>query len=472
MGARVNVVFEPSHEAQDRCLGKFSLHSFDMDGNPIMADLNFDFFPLWEFSQDTSSAYFDVLLLGQIVYSTDRILNRLAFSDDGWCRNIELNDVPVVNADLFNLHRQEFNTALSYLTGDNWTVSFTQMPPLEYTPEIEHHYNADEYEYVSLFSGGLDSLIGFIDKASDLHAGKKILLVSHYDMGKESMDQERIFHSCAANEFFNGKYTSIKAKIGMKNCIKERKVKYENTFRSRSFLFFAMGLYCAKRISATQEVIVPENGTISINIPLCKSRRSSCSTRTTHPVSMKLIMRALENVGINNALINPYHFKSKADMMIDCAQDNSKRHILEVLSPLSCSCAKRSHNRWWDKDGEYIHANHVHHCGMCMPCIYRRVAMHAIGLDNPAELGTDIFHGTRYFDINNLQRKTSLDINMLLRFIRKINRPAVENELLAESIDENELDRYVDLVMHSYQQIKDWISLKADDNIKRKAGIL
>lgn len=472
MGARVNVVFEPSHEAQDRCLGKFSLHSFDMDGNPIMADLNLDFFPLWEFSQDTSSAYFDVLLLGQIVYSTDRILNRLAFSDDGWCRNIELNDVPVVNADLFNLHRQEFNTALSYLTGDNWTVSFTQMPPLEYTPEIEHHYNADEYEYVSLFSGGLDSLIGFIDKASDLHAGKKILLVSHYDMGKESMDQERIFHSCAANEFFNGKYTSIKAKIGMKNCIKERKVKYENTFRSRSFLFFAMGLYCAKRISATQEVIVPENGTISINIPLCKSRRSSCSTRTTHPVSMKLIMRALENVGINNALINPYHFKSKADMMIDCAQDNSKRHILEVLSPLSCSCAKRSHNRWWDKDGEYIRANHVHHCGMCMPCIYRRVAMNAIGLDNPAELGTDIFQPTRHFNINNLQSKTSLDVNLLLRFIRKINRQDVENELLAEGIDENEINQYVDLVMHSYRQISEWIFQKGNDVIKRKAGIL
>lgn len=346
------------------------------------------------------------------------------------------------------------------------------MPPLEYTPEIEHHYNADEYEYVSLFSGGLDSLIGFIDKASDLHAGKKVLLVSHYDMGKESMDQEGIFHSCATNEFFDGKYTSIKAKIGMKNCIKERKVKYENTFRSRSFLFFAMGLYCAKRISATQEVIVPENGTISINIPLCKSRRSSCSTRTTHPVSMKLIMRALENVGINNALVNPYHFKSKADMMIDCAQDDCKRHILEVLSPLSCSCAKRSHNRWWDKDGEYIHANHVHHCGMCMPCIYRRVAMNAIGLDNPAELGTDIFQPTRHFNINNLRSKPSLDVNLLLRFIRKINRQNVEDELLAEGIDEKELNQYVDLVMHSYQQISEWISQKGNDVIKRKAGIL
>lgn len=472
MGARVNVVFEPSHEAQDRCLGKFSLHSFDMDGNPITADLNFDFFPLWEFSQDITSVYFDILLLGQVVYSTDRILNRLTFSDDSWCRNIDLLNVPVVNAAIFYQHSDELNTALSYLTGDNWNITFVQMPQIAYAPEIEHHYHTDEYECVSLFSGGLDSLIGFVDKASTLQEGKKVLLVSHYDMGKECMDQERIFQACAANNYFSGKYDSVKTRIGIKSCAKNRNVKYENTFRSRSFLFFAMGLYCAQSISETQKVIVPENGTISINIPLCKSRRSSCSTRTTNPVSMKLIMRALESVGIRNPLVNPYRFKSKADMMIDCAQDENKKHILEVLSPLSCSCAKRSHNRWWDKDGAYIHENQIHHCGMCMPCIYRRVAMHAIGLDNPAELGTDIFHGTRYFDINNLQRKTSLDINMLLRFIRKINRPAVENELLAEGIDENELDRYVDLVMHSYQQIKDWISLKADDNIKRKAGVL
>lgn len=472
MGARVNVIFEPSDEVHNKSLGIFSLHSTDMDGNPIVANLNFDFYPLWEFSQDTSSAYFDVLLLGQIVYSTDRILNRLVFSDDGWCRNIELQDVPVVNADLFNLHRDEFNTALSYLTGDNWLVTFSQMPQIEYAPTIEHQYNADEFEYVSLFSGGLDSLIGFIDKASGLRADKKLLLVSHYDMGKESMDQERIFNACVANGFFQGKYASVKAKIGMKNCIKDRSLRYENTFRSRSFLFFAMGLYCAQSISPMQEVIVPENGTISINIPLCKSRRSSCSTRTTHPVSMKLIMRALESIGIRNPLVNPYHFKSKADMMIYCAQDETKRHILEVLSPLSCSCAKRSHNRWWDKEGAYIHEHHVHHCGMCMPCIYRRVAMNAIGLDNPAELGTDIFHGIRYFNINDLSKKTSLDVNLLLRFVRKMNRQDVEDELLAEGIANDEIDQYVDLVMRSYQQISDWIAVNGDENIRRKAGIL
>ena len=106
-----------------------------------------------------------------------------------------------------------------------------------------------------------------------------------------------------------------------------------------------------------------------------------------------------------------------------------------------------------------------------MPCIYRRVAMHAIGLDNPDELGTDIFHATRFFDIANVTKKTSLDINLLLRFIRKMNQQDVFNELLAEGIETENLDQYVNLVMRSYQQIKDWINDKGDDNIKHKVGL-
>ena len=98
--------------------------------------------------------------------------------------------------------------------------------------------------------------------------------------------------------------------------------------------------------------------------------------------------------------------------------------------------------------------------------------MNAIGLDNPTELGTDIFHGTRDFNINDLSKKTSLDVNLLLRFVRKMNRQDVENELLAQGIANNEIDQYVELVMHSYQQIKEWIAVNGNENIRRKAGIL
>lgn len=302
MESRINVEFTPSHDVQSKELGQFVLHAADVNDQPIEATLNFDFFHLWEFSQDTSSTYFDVLILSQLVYTADRIINRLAFADDGWCRDIVLQDVPVVNVDIFRQNQEMFNTALSYLTGDNWSVSFVPFPQINYAPQIESHYNHEEYEYVSLFSGGLDSLIGFIDFASLAREGKKVLLVSHYDMGKERQDQKRILDACWRNHYLEGKYTSIQSKVGMRSCAKQRSAKYETTFRSRSFLFFAMGLYCAHTIQGVHNLIVPENGTISINIPLCKSRRSSCSTRTTHPVSMKLIMNALERVGIREQL--------------------------------------------------------------------------------------------------------------------------------------------------------------------------
>lgn len=91
-------------------------------------------------------------------------------------------------------------------------------------------------------------------------------------------------------------------------------------------------------------MIVPENGTISINIPLDSGRRSSCSTRTTHPTFIKRIQEALYTIGISNSIYNPYRLKSKADMVLECCQDTSKKAILKSLVDLSCSCAKRGHN--------------------------------------------------------------------------------------------------------------------------------
>lgn len=113
----------------------------------------------------------------------------------------------------------------------------------------------------------------------------------------------------------------------------------ESTFRSRSLLFFAAGIYIANKISPQCQLIVPENGTISINIPLDSGRRSSCSTRTTHPTFIKRIQEALYTIGISNSIYNPYRLKSKADMVLECCQDTSKKAILKSLVDLSCSCA-------------------------------------------------------------------------------------------------------------------------------------
>ena len=139
MESRINVEFTPSPDTHSKELGQFVLHATDVNNQSMEATLNFDFFHLWEFSQDTTSTYFDVLVLAQLVYTADRLISRIAFADDGWCRDIVLHDVPVVNVDIFRQNQELFNTALSYLTGDNWNVSFVPFPQINYAPQIETH---------------------------------------------------------------------------------------------------------------------------------------------------------------------------------------------------------------------------------------------------------------------------------------------------------------------------------------------
>ncbi len=315
-------------------------------------------------------------------------------------------------------------------------------------------------------------MIGFIDKVSELEDNKKILLVSHMELGKERGDQVSILGYCETHNLFTGKYSQVLLNAGLKRNTWNIPTKAESTFRSRSLLFFAAGIYCAHSIDQHIPLIVPENGTISINVPLDKGRRNSCSTRTTHPTFIKRLRDALHFIGIDNSIINPYSHMSKADMMKKCCEDVSKKDILKALTPLSCSCAKRGHNSFWDKSGNEIHDNHISHCGMCLPCIYRRVALNEVDMDNANLFGTDVFHGIKY-NLENKKQKRNRDFNALLRFIKeRMNEQYIRSELFINGItDSTELSEYVQMILHSYNQVKDWISKHGSKDIRIKAGI-
>lgn len=60
----------------------------------------------------------------------------------------------------------------------------------------------------------------------------------------------------------------------------------EDTTRSRSLMFFAHAIVLASGIGHHVDLYVPENGVISLNIPLTVMRLGSLSTRTTHPYFM------------------------------------------------------------------------------------------------------------------------------------------------------------------------------------------
>lgn len=338
METRININYTPSKTSE--VFGLFTLSFQGSDGKVHSVDTKFNPKQLWEFSRDTSSVAFDLLVLSMIVYNVDRAVLRLSNSDDGWKRNLILLNVPVINLEDMNKGREAFNKAINFLTGDNWDIHFIQADSYSYNPTKKvKEYNPQFFEKVALFSGGLDSLIGFIDEASTLSIDKKILLVSHMELGKEHSDQKSILKYCRENNIFSNKYEQVLLNAGLKPHSWNIKTPTESTFRSRSLLFFAAGIYIANKISPQCQLIVPENGTISINIPLDSGRRSSCSTRTTHPTFIKRIQEALYTIGISNSIYNPYRLKSKADMVLECCQDTSKKAILKSLVDLSCSCA-------------------------------------------------------------------------------------------------------------------------------------
>ena len=466
----VNAIIKYEPASSTREFGHYVLSFTGLDGTSYSVKLKFGFEELRSVAQDTSSVAFDFLVFSLSVYNADRAISRALYSEEGWCRRIHLT-VPVLHVSEMNNSKEALISALNFLTGDDWELKFEQAEPYQLDQELPI-VDRSVYGRVSLFSGGLDSLIGFVDGCATLHKDKKILLVSHKELGKEWSDQVRILDECKTNQLFVGKYEQLLVNAGINNqgWISQRTV-CEGTFRARSILFIGAGIYCAHAISPQMPLIIPENGTISLNIPLDQGRRSACSTRTTHPVFLKRLQKALILMGIDNQLENPYQTKSKADMMKDCCDAPENKAALKILYKDSCSCAKRSHKKSWkrrcDKNGKPIL-----HCGFCLPCIYRRVALDAVGWGKKEPVGVNVFN-VNEIGLSNPDIRKSRDFKALLYFLKnRCNRDTIEGELIANGVyDKQELEEYTSFLLHSYDQVREWVKKYGNGQITQLAGI-
>lgn len=305
----------------------------------------------------------DLMILAAHVHAADTRISRSTESQDGWTREIRLV-VPVSDLDRWTAAVPTLRRLLNFLTGDRWDVGFRSRPKklTRLAPVLAPNLLDPAFDGVSLFSGGLDSLIGAIDS---LAAGRTPLLVSHAGEGLVSKAQDQCFAALAA-AYPASAFDRLRVWMSFESGIIGG-VGSEDTTRGRSFLFFALGVAAGTSLGKDFTLQVPENGLIALNVPLDPLRLGALSTRTTHPFYMARWNDLLGCLGISGRVHNPYWDKTKGEMVDECL--NSR--LLKQIVPVSLSCSSPTKGRWKKLPQG--------HCGYCLPCLIRRGALSGKG---------------------------------------------------------------------------------------------
>lgn len=306
----------------------------------------------------------DLAILAATVTAADTKISRNKHAQDSWSREIDLY-IPVSNLDLWSENIALIERMLRFLTGDYWSIIFrTRQKGMESLIERPPKLVGVNFDSVCLFSGGLDSFVGAIDL---FQGGSNPILVSHYrDASTKSQEK------CA--DKLSQVYGDIKSRHVRANVSFDKNdlpgLETENTTRGRSFIFFSLACLAASSLDNPTPIYVPENGLISLNVPLDHLRLGAWSTRTTHPFYMARWQDLLNNLGIKAKLLNPYRFKTKGEMLSECKNKSFIKNNYDIT--ISCSSIAKSR---WKKQP-------LGHCGYCTPCLIRRSAIHtAFGED-------------------------------------------------------------------------------------------
>ena len=320
-----------------------------------------------------SPASLDLIRIAAVVYVADTSIRRSTASDvvgDGWARDLRFR-IPVLEPDKWN-HvdvRDQLVRTLTFLTGDEYSFEFepwVEPTRQEYLKLFETPSQLVNADCVSLFSGGIDSLVAV---AQLLGKKRRPLLISHRSSTRLGPRRKELLQVLDDRMSTASPHWQVEIRrVGNEAA--------ERTQRSRAFLYAALGAGAA--ISLTlPEVFICDNGITSANLVYSLIAQGSEATRSTHPRFLADLNRLLGMISdaaptVRNTLAE----MTKGDVTKWLA-DNS----LGDLLPLTTSCART-----------HMTTKALPHCGTCSQCIDRRFAAIWARLgDDDTGYQTDIF---------------------------------------------------------------------------------
>ena len=251
--------------------------------------------------------------------------------------------------------------ALQFMTGDReYKFSFQ---PGHSTPRTglfdDEQFRIENSQElgVALFSGGLDSLAGVLNRLET--TSEQVCLVSHQSQPGTVRTQRQLV--AALRDHYPGRVSHYGFECHLKGI---RAV--EETQRTRILLYTSIA-FAISQAYGQDGFSVYENGITSINFPRRADLAEARASRTTHPRTiyyLKQLFSLLRECEMQVRL--PFLWKTKADTIILL---KSGQH--PELIPSSVSCSKTFQN-----------LGQATHCGGCSQCVDRRFAAYAAKADD------------------------------------------------------------------------------------------
>jgi 7-cyano-7-deazaguanine synthase in queuosine biosynthesis len=289
------------------------------------------------------------------IYAADLAVKRATLTSV--VRTIELH-VEVVNIAHIRPQVRKLERCLHFLSNDNWTIHLVAKSG---RPEATQQWPKKEGA-VLLFSGGLDSFVaGFEFANQDL----PLVLVSHATHNQVTQKAQAELHAEISSQTqHTPKHFTFRI-FGRKGKTLDfpQDALREESQRTRSFLFLTLASISARREGLRTLVNMAENGQFAIHLPLSAARIGPFSTHTAHPEFLKMAEDLF--AGILDmpelTITNPFLYLTKGEVVTRLPKQ------LHHLIPRAVSCWRSSRVRT------------CHHCGECLPCLSRRIAIESAG---------------------------------------------------------------------------------------------
>lgn len=312
----------------------------------------------------------DLLELATYIFAADRLVSRGRKEDleyHGWQRSFYFV-VKVRDPDFWNRDttKGRLRDALVFMSGDReYEFAFEgghSTPPTSLFDSREFLIESSKPASVIMFSGGLDSLAGALDRLEN--SQEHVCLVSHGSQPSTKRTQSGLVS--ALQRDYVGRVRHYKF-----NCTLRQTRADEESQRTRAFLYTSIP-YALSSALAQKEFFVYENGMTALNFPKRQDMMNARASRTVHPKTIALLQDFFSEVAESQITITtPFLWKTKADVLKLIAQCGRQ----DLISS-SVSCSKTFQN-----------LESATHCGGCSQCIDRRFAAYSCGMDDVDESG-------------------------------------------------------------------------------------